>query len=27
MSKTNARAIVQDEQMVKLWAHECLRVF
>jgi len=27
MSKSNARAIVQDEQMAKLWAHECLRVF
>lgn len=27
MSKTNAKAIVSDEQMVKLWAHECLRVF
>ena len=27
MSKTNARAIVSDDQMVKLWAHECLRVF
>lgn len=27
MSKTNARAIVSDEQFIKLWAHECLRVF
>jgi dynein heavy chain len=27
MSKSNARAIVTDENMIKLWAHECLRVF
>jgi dynein heavy chain, axonemal len=27
MSKTNARAVASDDQMIKLWAHECLRVF
>jgi len=27
ISKTNARAMGNDEQFIKLWAHECLRVF
>jgi dynein heavy chain len=27
ISKTNARAMNSDEQFIKLWAHECLRVF
>lgn len=27
MAKTNARAIQSDDSFIKLWAHECLRVF
>lgn len=27
MSKTNARAMQSEESFIKLWAHECLRVF
>jgi len=27
ISKTNARAMKSDEDLIKLWAHECLRVF
>jgi dynein heavy chain len=27
MSKTNAKAIKGDEDFIKLWAHECMRVF
>lgn len=27
ISKSNAKAIVKEEDMIKLWAHECLRVF
>ena len=27
ISKSNARAIAKDDDFVKLWAHECMRVF
>jgi len=27
MSKSNPRAIASEDSMVKIWAHECLRVF
>jgi len=27
MSKTHARAMGQEESFIKLWAHECMRVF
>ena len=27
IAKSNARAIGKDDDMVKLWAHECMRVF
>jgi dynein heavy chain len=27
ISKTEPRAMVNDDSMIKLWAHECLRVF
>jgi len=27
INKTNARAIRDDEDMIKLWSHECMRIF
>ena len=27
IAKSNAKAIVKEDDMIKLWAHECLRVF
>ena len=27
INKSNPRAIASDDDMIKLWAHECLRIF
>jgi len=27
ISKSSAKAILKEDDMIKLWAHECLRVF
>ena len=27
IAKSNAKAITKEDDMLKLWAHECLRVF